>query len=411
MKAVRGCRKHMTVALVTVTAAVLAAGSCIPAHGQWAATEEAAYVERFEERFPRVSRVPSIEEYASPARYDELFMGELYREGLEELESDASRIAWGWSYRMLSLNEMYRSTGDAKYLEANLEGIRKVIALRDDRVGIPLWTGEIVPAWGSAKYARRGRAVFAVHTGLITHPMLDFLLLAEEARITLPKAEAAAILLAAEEALSVHDRQWRDGPADGEGHYVGLNQEDSLEGKSLPGNRLSAIGRALWISWKFTGNDVHRRRAIALGRYIRNRLTPAPDGAYYWSYRLPDKPVEGTAKKEAIRGEDVSHGALTMALPFLLASEGEVFTVEDMKRVGKTLQQGFGRLGDGILFGDVTGHPNSSPSLAQGPARWLPLCEFVPEVYDPIATFYVNYRPNPGPHDITYLIRYRGRRP
>jgi len=395
---------------LAVVAAVLA-GWGGPAFGQWDATEEAAYVQRFHQRFPRVTPAPAVEEYASAARYDQLFMGERFRADLERLESDGGALAWGWSYRLLSLNEMYRATGDAKYLEANLEAIRKVVAIRDDRLGLELAAGDVVPAWSSVRYGRRGRAVFPVHTGMITHPMLDFLQLAEKAPgFRLSREDAAAILLSAVEALSAHDGQWRDGPAEGEGHYVGSGQEDSLEGRPLPGNRQSAMGRSLWLSWTVTANGLHRNRAIALGRYIRNRLTLAPDGACYWPYSLPVDPVSKSAPKETIRGEDVSHGALTMALPILLASAGEVFTAGDMERIGKTVRLGFGRLGGGILFGDVTGSPGSDPRSVQGPARWLPLCEFAPEVYDTVARFYVNYRKDPGPHEIAYLLRYRDRR-
>ncbi len=367
------------------------------------------YIERFHEKFTQVTSTPKLEEYTAPHRYDDLYLGEKLNSALKELSNDTGRIAWSWSYRMMSLNQMYRATNQPKYLRANFKAIRSILRARDDMKNIQLWNGTIAPAWGSDKYAERGRAIFAVHTGMITYPMFDFLLLIKDkprAREKLGKGYTK-ILNLAQESLAFHDPQWRNGPEEGEGHYIGLNQEKAINGKPLPGNRLSAMGRALWFSWKVSGNEKHKARALAIGRYIKNRLTPAPDGAYYWPYWLPIKPVESTASKESINGEDVSHGSLTMALPILLASEGEVFTKQDMLRLGKTVTQRFARLDNGILFGNVTGNPKSNPSLVQIPARWLRLTPFVPEVYKRISEFYLKYQPAPGPLDLALLLKYK----
>ncbi|RJP23042.1 MAG: hypothetical protein C4527_20880 [Candidatus Omnitrophota bacterium] len=373
------------------------------ASAQWSQEEDAAYAKRFHERFPQVSQPLAMKDYATPARYDELFMGEKLESALQELSNDTGSIAWGWSYRMMSLNEMFHATGDERYLQANVKAIQKILAARDDAKGIKLWTGKIAPAWGSDKYAERGRAIFAVHTGMITYPMFDCLLLAGKEKIG---NEFDVILNMAQESLAFHDPQWRDGPGEGEGHYVGLDQENVMEGKPLPGNRLSAMGRALLFSWKVSGNRQYYERALALGRYIKNRLTLAADGAYYWPYWLPLEPVTQPEAKESINGEDISHGSLTMSLPILLASDKQVFSHEDMLRLGDTVTKGFARLDNGILFGDVTGNPKSNPALAQLPARWLLLTPFVQDVSPRISTFYLHYQPTPGPLDLALLLRY-----
>lgn len=272
--------------------ALCLAACCLAAgrgSGQETADPDAPYVERFLARFKKVEPAPPFKTYATPARYNAEWLGEPLKKALANVSNDEGGIAWGLAARMMSLNEMYRCTGDVKYLAANLECIRAVMAVRDDQRGVRLWTGVIAPVWGSDKYAQRGRAVFGVHTGMITYPMLDFLLLAKgnEAFLATLGKEYDTILRSAQEALAYHDRQWRDGPNPGEGHYIMMDQEDGMDGKPKPGNRLSALGRALWASWKVSGNAAHRDRARAIGVYMKTRLTPSPDGAYYWGYWLP----------------------------------------------------------------------------------------------------------------------------
>ncbi|MBI4558532.1 MAG: hypothetical protein HY706_13195 [Candidatus Hydrogenedentes bacterium] len=383
------------------------------AYSETTSEADAEYVKRFQEKFPPVDPAPALAAYATPAKYDELFMGERLSKALEKVSNNQGGIAWGLADRMTSLNEMFRNTEDTKYLQANLECIRAVLAARDDRRGVTLWTGKIAPAWSSDKYAERGRAVFAVHTGMILYPILDFLSLTKglpEFKESLG-AEFETILHDANETLVYHDRQWRDGPSEQEGHYIGVDQENVLEGKPLPGNRLSAMGRALWMSWKVSGNDTHRDRAVALGRYIRNRLYLGSDGAYYWAYWLTENGVGNAPPPADLRGEDASHASLTITLPALLAAEGQVFTSEDSARLCKTVTNVLARLDNGVLFGDVAGRPTSNPNHAAHPADWLRLSPFRPDVYERLSLFYTRYQSRPNPLDIALLIRYRSATP
>jgi len=84
------------------------------ANAQWDATAEMDYVKRFEENFPPVSPVPSLNEYATAARYDKLYLGKGFEKAVDGIREDPEGLAWGWSYRMMSLNEMYRATKDPK---------------------------------------------------------------------------------------------------------------------------------------------------------------------------------------------------------------------------------------------------------------------------------------------------------
>jgi hypothetical protein len=405
MKSFHSIPARTAVALLTLSLLCVTQAKGAPASGPDA---DAAYIAKFQEKYKKVAAPPAFEKYATPARYDELFLGAAVDKATENVSNDSGGIAWGLSYQMMSLNEMYRNTHDIKYLNANLRIVQAVIAARDDKRNIKLWTGEIAPAWGCEKYAERGRAIFAVHTGIIVYPILDCLLLERDAKDGIGKKSELfqSILLDAEKSITFHERQWRDGPARDEGHYVGLNQENVLEGKPLPGNRLSSMGRALWISWKLTGNKVHYDHAIRLGKYIKHRLSLASDDAYYWPYSLPEAPSPKTNDKSAIESEDSSHGTLSVSFPILLAADGKVFTKKDMVRFGHTVTNGLGRLGGGVLLGNVTGAANSNPAYIAYPAYWLAFGHAVPEVRTRILDFYLNYIPTPGALDLALLLKY-----
>lgn len=370
------------------------------------ADPDADYVARFENHFKKVVPPHLLNEYASQARYDSLYMGDNLEAALSTVNNDQGGMAWGLSYRMMSLNDMFRITGDPKYLEANLRCVRAVLGATDEKRGKALWTGRVVQAWGCEKYAKRGRAVFPVHTGIIAAPVLDCLLLIQgvPALREALGAESGQMRDAVRAALAVHDRQWVDGPVDGEGHYIGMDQEDALENKPLPANRLSAMGWALWLSHKLDENPIHRARALAIGEYIKRRLTLTPEGAYFWSYAIPSMPVTETAPKYSVSGEDTSHAALTMAVILALAEDGQVFDPEDMARFSQTVLQGFGRREDGVLFGCITGTPKCEPDYVALPSRWLALARYSKAVRDRITAFYLNYGHTPAPLEIADLL-------
>lgn len=368
---------------------------------------DADYLARFETKFPKISPAPTLAEYATQKRFDELYMGEArLDQTLAKANNDKGGLAWGLSYLMSAYNEMRRATGDTKYLDANLRCALAVMAARDDKTGKTLAGGAVAPIWGSEGYAE-GRAAFVVHTGVIASPILDFLLEAEASEFFAMAHgdDLARIAKEIEASVAYHDAVWRDGPAEGEGHYIALGEEKSIEGKPQPGNRLSAMGRALWLLWKLKGDERRRDQALKLGRYMKARFVAAPDGAYYWSYSFTEGPAE-PAPRESVKGEDASHGALTAAFPIMLGEAGEVFTKDDLARFGKTALLGFARREDGVLFGDVTGSPASKPDYVQIAGRWLALAPHAPEVAPRVARFFLERVKNPSPLDLAMLIRF-----
>lgn len=398
-------RAPSVVYIATLIAAV--ALPCLPARADKAA--DRAWVKAFKEKFPPVQPVPSLAEYANAARYDERYLGKNLDRALENIHNQRGAVAWGLAYRMISLNEMARATNDPKYLAANLRCIRGLLAARDDRTGRKIHDGRVVAAWSSDGYRKGEQAVFLVHTGMAVYPILDAVHVArtlprvpEQLRRDLEEAIAPAL-----QSIAVHDDSWRDGPGDGEGHYIMLGEELSSEGRPQPGNRLSAMGRAMWSAYRVTKDEKYRARALALGRYIKRRLPIAASGAYVWPYWLPVSPVSTTQPADPNgRYEDTSHGSLTMSFPLMLGEDGEVFTREDLTRFGKTVEFGVARLNNGILLGDVAGSTDSPLAHLGHPANWLQLAPHAPAVRNGIVPFYLRYRRTPRPSELAYLIRF-----
>jgi hypothetical protein len=165
------------------------------------------------------------------------------------------------------------------------------------------------------------------------------------------------------------------------------------------------MGRALYAAYRVTKQQKYLDRTRALARYVERRLQVTDAGAYCWAYWLPLEPVK-PGEPVTATPEDTSHGALTMCFPAMLAADGEVFTAEHMKRFGKTVTLGLGRIGDGVILGDVGGSPASKPEKVAIAATWLQLVPYAPDVRGPIVPFYLNHRPTPQPWELAYLIRY-----
>ncbi|NUM56195.1 MAG: hypothetical protein HUU46_21350 [Candidatus Hydrogenedentes bacterium] len=385
-----------------------------PAQPPAPSPEDAQYIKKFREHYPKVEPAPTLAEYATAARFDDRFLGAKLDESIEIIKSKGNNqgnLAWGIAYWMIGYNQMYRNTHDPKYLDANLRCAETVLSVRDDKQNVQLFTGEIATAWSSDKYAKRGRAVFGVHTGMLVYPMLDFLVLVKERPEVLASDSDryATIKKEALEALAWHDRQWRNGPADDEGHYIMMNQEDNLDGKVKPGNRLSALGRAIWTAWKLTGDEQYKDRALRMGRYIKRRLAIGPDGAYYWPYWLPEGLPENPVDPKEIKGEDSSHAQLTISFPLMLAQDNEVFTQDDVKMLGVTVRNGIARLSAtpetmGVLLGSVTGDTNFAPSYVSSPDGWIIPALTNPEAKESLLAFYLDYQPNPAALDLAALI-------
>src|SRR5262249_23276384 len=121
------------------------------------------------------------------------------------------------------------------------------------------------------------RVALAAQTGMIVYPIASLARLARERPETVPQDVAVRIdgyLAAADEALAVHDDQWRLS-AQGEGCYVWLPDEPmSFAGAELPINEFLIVGCAYVQLAAATGDARYADRATAIARTLRNQMRP-----------------------------------------------------------------------------------------------------------------------------------------
>lgn len=355
------------------------------------------YARRFAAEIPARALPRDLEPLLTPATYDRFFL----QPPSGALSNDEGDLAWQTCYRMAGLNEMFRVTGDQKYLRLNLLWAEAVLAARDDRAERAGWNGQVGPVWSSVAYGRYGRTAYLVHTAMITYPVLELLQLKG-----VSTAQDQRLLAAMLESLHAHDAQWRDGPDADEGYYVYTREQDEdLAGQPLPVNRSNAMAKSLWLAGRLTGKAEYRDHALALARFFKNRLTVSATGAYTWAYDIPVR-EDGKSRPP----EDSSHGALTASLVPLLAADGQVFTRGDLERFAATVVNGVTMGQQGMVSGDIAGSEKADPLWVDTPARWLEFSPYHPAIYPRIAGYYARYDANKVPDTaslaLALLIRY-----
>lgn len=235
-------------------------------------------------------------------------------------------------------------------------------------------TGDIAPG----EYAMVSEPyIFEVHTGQIALPLVLFARMVRTdpnlSSVPLYMDRAQQYLAAAEEAVAVHDPEWRETDL-GEGYYVTLPDAPVWHaGMDNPINHFLSLGRAVVHLAAATGDPVYADRASKMARTLHGSLSIDSGGAYVWPYWWP--------KGAAYRGwdvdaplseyrpwyppnqsiEDTSHGQIDMNFALdvfrearILSGRGRpVFIGEDMERFAATLTRNIAARTDG---GDPTVH-------------------------------------------------------
>lgn len=363
----------------------------------------------------------SFGEYVRPETYDHLYRNSaaVFVARIEESQNQQAGMAWGTSYHMQSLNDMFRATGELKYLEMNLTLARASMAATDEALGRETFFGEISPAWGSSQYREDGGyTVHLAHTGMIAWPILEFLHLSKSHQddIELGDVERGQMLENLTRALDFHQRSWRETHDDSGSSWYFRDEyiSPSLDQKIVPFNMMSALANALYWSWRITDNSEHYDRLVEVARYIKHRLpiyvcTDIGVEAYFWNYFLDLSPVNNprqwTQLPSLNGGEDFSHAALSVTFPILMAREGIVFSQEDLERFRNTVLYGFGRNSEGILAGNVVGdYTRHGPNRVVVVGYWLALADTHPSVYHRLLPFFLGYQARPRNLDIGKLL-------
>lgn len=248
--------------------------------------------------------------------------------------------AWGWSYVANSLIEMYKATGDEKYLGLLVPQIKYVFSQTDEKLKIESFTGSglYLPAWSDGGYYTDGKFnyTYPVHTGMITIPILRFVDVVYENNITKYEGLANEFLKESGRALAIHNQSnmWKD-ISQGEGFYYGHPYGEGTVSEAnkigVP-NRIFAYLAACGLYDKLTGEGIYAERIEKSLRYFKNSLVKYDKeyDSYYWSY---------WDNHNAQNWEDISHAALTAYGIFLLHEEAgfNVFSEKELKKFKNTI--------------------------------------------------------------------------
>lgn len=261
-------------------------------------------------------------------RFDQIIIPAVEKAVRQPVTDQGGEIAWGESYQLAALVEMLDATREPKYAELVVKLSDWIANSRDDRRGLrDEVRDQVVPAWGSTNYSKGTRYAWAVHTGMIVAPMARFaaVVRSDPALTARWGADADRMLKIAEEAVAVHQGEYREGPGADEGYVYSPYLK-----KHLPLNMQNALARAWLAIDDATRTPKHRERVTRLARFLKNRLRPMEDGSYVWAYWPP---LEGATDSF----EDISHATINVDFMVLCFEHDIVFTRDDLARLEKTL--------------------------------------------------------------------------
>ena len=251
-----------------------------------------------------------------------------------KLENRARGYAWGWGYYGNSLIDMYKATGDIKYLRDFIPQANYILDQRDHILGIESFSGSnlSLPVWSDDRgyFSTTGAFVYSypVHTGMIILPIVRFIDVVKENSLTEFVKDALYYTEETKKTLLVHneDGLWKD-ISENKGFYYGhLYGEGKVTeaGKEGIPNRIFIYLAAAGLFDKVNDSDIFTDRIEKSLTYFKEDLMKHdPDNdSYYWSY------WECSGEDN---WEDISHAALTVYGIHILHYEAdfEVFNLDD----------------------------------------------------------------------------------
>jgi len=284
--------------------------------------------------------------------------------------------------------------------------VRVTVADVGDGSGAP-------PAPGATQLASRPY-VFAVHTGMITYPLARFVRLVRETPALREDPRLAdraeTYLHAVEEAVAVHDPEWRENAA-GDGTYVvPRGAPVAFDGTELPLNQSLALGRTLAELAAITGRPDYAEKVRALAGTFAGELRPAPNGAVTWSYALSGgRLFRGWSASDGVSeyqpsypglpaAEDIDHGHIDVGFAadaVSLGLAGAALGADGVLRMAAAFSSNVMRTGaDGLPTAaanvDGTGATGVNDVVAP---LWMPLAGWDPEVFARSQALYAARQP------------------
>ena len=194
-------------------------------------------------------------------------------------------LAWGESYRLGAIMDLWEATADPRCLELFAERAAAVMAVRDDRLGlVDEYRGRAMPAWGSSRYNDGHWAAWIGHTGMLLLPFARFAMASRN--LGFPEALkplADELARGARESIDAFDAEldWQGDEA----YYLGPLGEPWMNRKPrLAFNLVSVAASAMMVLDDYFGTAVYDERVRGLALAMERYLTVADDGRVYWQY-------------------------------------------------------------------------------------------------------------------------------
>ena len=309
-------------------------------------------------------------------RFDQIINPAVEKAVRQPPTSRGGEIAWGESYHLAALVEMLDATRDPKYAELIVKLSDWITRSRDDRQRQrDEIRAQVVAAWSSTNYSKGKRYAWAVHTGMIVAPMARFAAVVRNDPTLQERwsADADRLLKTAEEAVAVHQGDYREGPGADEGFVYSPYLK-----KHLPLNMQNALARAWLAIDDATRSSQHREHVTRLAQFMKNRLRAMDDGSYVWAYWPP---LEGPGDSF----EDISHATINVDFMVLCFEHGIVFTREDLARLEKALLKRVLLADDRVS--DTVGGGDKFNKFASAVLKWGRLGRHFPAVRERLIAF------------------------
>jgi hypothetical protein len=300
-------------------------------------------------------------------------------------DNTTATLAWGESYVMSALAAMFRTTGHPMYLERLAEHVDALLLQRDDALGVADYRGVSGACWRNTSYQAGDEPYcYAVHTGMLVYPMLEYVAALRsaphhEARLaadgeTLGE-KAERYLAAAQESVAFHEFEWNDA-----GYYVFAPDATFLDfaGQDQPLNQSNAMGRVHVLLAELAPGGDDLAKATALASRMQAMISVGGDGAYLWNY---------WGGAFAGDGEDVSHAAINVDFGALCAAHGIVFDEDDVAGFATTFMERV-YVDDATIADRVGGGSTNDPGYRPQIGRWLAITRARAGVYTAVRDVY-----------------------
>lgn len=246
---------------------------------------------------------------------------------------------------------------------------------------------------------------FMGYIGIIYDPLLRFSeIVKADPGLTEFVPSADKFIIAAEQSYAdASARLWTEVPGEKGGYYLTCERGESFPADNVgaPFNFQARHVCAELALYRLTGKTEYLERSEKICRFFKNRLQYNPESDlyvwYYWFEPMtttgwkPEDNLSFNVKyfKPAPNVEDISHGALDIAMIVAANRAGIIFDNTDMQRFTNILLKNVINPGRTEVRRRVDGGPEH-PAYFNALSGWLELSEANPEVYRAIRKVYIN---------------------